>query len=160
MLIFFPFVSVVQQAVWLVSAHKLCLTFCGCWFQCQFSSQTSAFLFGSALCTYPSGVGLGPVWFFVSQFSSESSFGSVPRMCSLGVRPGLTLVYNRIRGSPSGSLLTKISPLVFSSWDPFPQFLWSERENGVEETLDAFRAAAALQPGQSLEARSGGKKSF
>ena len=37
--VFFPLCFSVsnRQSVWLVSAHKLCLTFCDWWFQCQFS---------------------------------------------------------------------------------------------------------------------------
>lgn len=53
-----------RQSVWLASAHKLCLTFCDWWFQCQLVLKT-AFLFGPSLHMHPSGVSLGPMWFFI-----------------------------------------------------------------------------------------------
>lgn len=67
-------------------------------------------------------------------------------MCSLGVRPGLVLDYNRIRGSP------------FSLQTPFPSSP-GQRDGMGSGRLNIFRAGASLKPGV-FGAESGGKKSI
>lgn len=49
-----------RQSVWLVSAHKLCLTFCDWWFQCQLVLKTLLFYLGLPCSHTPQGSVWGP----------------------------------------------------------------------------------------------------